>query len=284
MVPVGLAAAWAAKKATGLFAGIVKFFASLTAKQWMIIGAFCLFAFAQYKFYDYSVNHGKALQAAVDKPVIEKLTSERNEADRKYKAYRQGFINWIKATQAAQKQYEADQKVIVDDLEWRLKNAETKKTTKQKELSREIPKYIPTASLRNYDLPLGFIRLYDISLEGQNPEGATNGFLSGSLPIDVEAASGVKLSDAADPIIQNNLECVYRGEVIKAWQEWYPRMKAAYDKAVKTQADTVPEPMPAPPSALMLDTDGGAQVPPTELPTALPLIASVDPIHVDTTQ
>lgn len=277
MVPLALAGGWIVKKATGVFAGIMKFFASLSLRQWILIGGLLLFAFAQYSFFNYAVDKGHkegvAAQKKLDEPIIAQLTKERDDAVDKYKAYRTGFINWVRATNSANEAFKKENQAKVAELEERLKSFEEKKSKQKKELIREIPKFIPVGSLRDYDLPLGFVRLFDISLEGEGAEGTSDGFLSGSIGIDVEAPSGIKLSEAtAEVFIPNNTECVVRGEVIRAWQDWYPSMRKAYEKAVKTQVDTAPEELPPPPHADLLDPTGGSLPPIAQVDTtAVPL-------------
>ena len=62
---------------------------------------------------------------------------------------------------------------------------------------------------------------------------ALDSTLAGSPPGNVDEETSLKASEVAATVAENNAEAVARGEVIDAWQEWYIRNKAIYEKAVK---------------------------------------------------
>lgn len=191
-----------------------------------------------WKFHSWSYERGAAHQLKQDQKVIASLTTERDSWKSKYTAYRTSFETWVARSELARKTLDEQNQATVKALEERLKTAEKKRTT-TRGLVSEIPKYIPATA--DYNLPVGFVRLYNLSIEDEagssTPESNQ---ISESVTLDVGAPSGTTLSTFATYAVDNNAEAVYRGQVIRAWQDWYIESKTQFDKAQQEAADSIP--------------------------------------------
>lgn len=115
---------------------------------------------------------------------------------------------------------------VKEDLGKRLIEAEYRANhTKTKEVIR----YVNAKADAACTVPAGFVRLHNESANPDTPFEAAP--VPGSGSANDEAPSGVALSGVATVIRDNYAECTERGEVIKVWQDWYSKSKAAYDKA-----------------------------------------------------
>lgn len=77
---------------------------------------------------------------------------------------------------------------------------------------KEIPVALPPAVDRDYPLPAGFVRLYNLSIGAPDISGAT---------AESDAApSPIAISSAAHVIFPNNGECVADRERLTALQDW----------------------------------------------------------------
>lgn len=115
------------------------------------------------------------------------------------------------------------QDAVVKDLEDRLKKA-LDKPAQIKTITKEVVKYVTKKADEQCVLTAGFEWMHNAALDST---------LAGSPPGDVDQATSLKASEVAATVAENNAECVARGEVIDAWQDWYVRNKAIYEKAVK---------------------------------------------------
>ena len=129
-----------------------------------------------------------------------------------------------KAYLAAAEESDRLSDIVFADMHEQLMEANARKD-KVRIIVKEVNRYVTEKSDATVVIPRGFVWLHNASLAGQNPAVAE------SEPGDVDAPSGVKLSDVAAVTASNNAECVYRGEVITLWQEWYHRQKVIHDDA-----------------------------------------------------
>lgn len=119
---------------------------------------------------------------------------------------------------------ESDQ--LITDLIVKLEKAETKKQ-EIKYIVKEVPKYVTEKADAQCTITNGFVWMFNYSLSGEVAGVAE------SRPGDVDAPSDVKASEVAATAADNNSECVQRGKIIEAWQEWYRREKTIYENAKK---------------------------------------------------
>ncbi len=210
------------------------------------------------------IERGMAKQREIDAPKIAALEEDRDKWKGKYESYRTSFKTWVYRSELARLNLAKQNEALVAGLEQRLSDAK-KRQKATRGLVHEIPRYVPATV--DVDLPVGFVRLYNVSIEGESPAGSPeqNG-ISESVTLDVGAPSGVTLSTFAGYAVENNAECVFRGEVIRAWQEWYPKTKEQFDRVQQEAADAIPRvPMDAPdqpPAPPQPTSDAGTSVSP----------------------
>lgn len=150
----------------------------------------------------WAYHHGKAnVQAEWDK--TEKARKEKAET--------------------AAKQQKAEQDKIVADLKEELRLSK-EQTEKVKVIIKEVPKYVTQKADAACTFTRGFEWVYNVPLDPG---------LAGSPPGDVDAPTTLKASEVAAVSAENNAECVERGKIIDAWQEWYTRSRDAFLKAKK---------------------------------------------------
>lgn len=125
--------------------------------------------------------------------------------------------------EAAAKTAKEEQGKVVEDLEKRLKIA-LDKPAQIKTITKEVVKYVTKKADDQCVLTAGFEWVHNAALDSS---------LAGSPPGDVDQATSLKASEVAATVAENNAEAVARGELIEAWQDWYTRNKAIYEKAVQ---------------------------------------------------
>lgn len=125
--------------------------------------------------------------------------------------------------ETAAKEQKAEQDKIVADLKEELRLAREQKE-KVKVIIKEVPKYVTAKADAACTFTRGFEWVYNLPLDPG---------LAGSPPGDVDEATSLKASEVAAIAADNNAECVERGKVIDAWQEWYTRSRDAFLKAKK---------------------------------------------------
>lgn len=123
--------------------------------------------------------------------------------------------------EAAAKLQKAEQDAIVKDLTSKLKEAENRKAEVQV-VVKEVTKYVTKQADDKCTFTAGFEWMYNLPLDPG---------LAGSEPADVDQETSLKASEVAAIAAENNAECVARGQVIEAWQEWYGRSRSAFLKA-----------------------------------------------------
>ena len=135
------------------------------------------------------------------------------------------------ADRAAEYQ-EQEQATIIGGLRAALEQALQQKQ-QTITIVKEVTKYVTVEADAHCVIPRGFVWLHDKSLAGENPD------VPGSDPGDVDAATDFKLSEVATVTGNNNAECVARGQIIKAWQDWYAKEKRTFEKAQSMIRDAV---------------------------------------------
>jgi hypothetical protein len=207
----------------------------LTLRNIGILIALLAIAYGQYRFYNWAQDR----QYKEDKVVIDRVTGERDRLQTKYNTYRGAFKTWVKRSETARLALARANAQTIAEIEQRLQASEKKRSKLQEDLKHAIPKYIPPAV--DYTLPAGFVRLWNISLEGEpGVPAAGSGGISESLGFDAQAPSGLTLSSFSVIGVENNQECVARGEVIREWQGWYYKSRDQFTKAQQDSANAIP--------------------------------------------
>jgi hypothetical protein len=166
-----------------------------------------------------------------------------------WKGYGQAEAKLVAEERAAHAQalkgLQSDQKAIVEDLGKKLDAAEAR-ARKNHITPTEVVRYVSAKSDAAFHLPFGFLRLHNAAAGRDQGAPEASAVPRGGWP-DADAASDTALSTVGATIADNYAECTARGEVIRAWQDWYPRMKSAWDRAVQVQL-AAPDTMPAAPT------------------------------------
>ena len=242
----------------GFLAGgaVVKFVKSLITPRNIVIFVVSLAVlYGGYRGYNWIYDRGAAHQLAADNKTIERLTKERNKAVDDKNTYVAAYNDWVRTTKDAQAQFMREQGVLIKNLSDQLADANKRAADKQKVIYRDVPKYIPAEVDAVVHLPLGFVRLYSESLQGEAASDAALGPISFGEQGNAGAASGVTLSSFAGLASWNNVECVRRGRLLGAWQYWYGQSRDQFTRAQQAQFDSIPkvtedgpptEPLPAP--------------------------------------
>lgn len=190
--------AWAAFKASG----IVKF---IFSKEGLI--TLVLLALVGSHIWAYQAGKSNERAAWVQKE-NKRLAEEKAKKERE---------------EAAAKTAKEEQGKVVEDLEKKLKVA-LDKPAQIKTITKEVVKYVTKKADDQCVLTTGFEWMHNAALDST---------LAGSPPGNVDEATSLKASEVAATVAENNAEAVARGELIEAWQEWYIRNKAIYEKAVE---------------------------------------------------
>ena len=233
----------------------------LTLKNIAIFIGILFVMWSLWKVYDWTIERGMAKQRDIDAPKIAALEKDRDKWKGKYETYRTSFKTWVYRSEMARLNLKKQNEELITGLEQRLSDAK-KRQKATRGLIHEIPHYIPATA--DVNLSIGFIRLYNLSIEGETgPGSAESNRISESVTLDVGAPSGVALSTFAEYAVDNNAECVFRGEVIRAWQEWYPKTKEQFHRAQQEAADSIPRvPTDAPDAPPTTDTNTPDVMPP----------------------
>lgn len=110
---------------------------------------------------------------------------------------------------------------IVADLEKQIEDLK-KAEPIIKTIIKEVPKYVTKKADSQCVLTSGFEWVYNESLEAAP--------VADSAPRDVDAPTGLKISEVASTSASNNAECTARGKIIDLWQEWYLKNQKAYEE------------------------------------------------------
>lgn len=197
-------------------------------------------AFAIWSFHSWSFERGALAKEKELAPTIAKIEKERDDAKAELTKYKASYEKWInEQTEYVEKlQLEHERQLAASNA--KLVEQENKTKLKEREIN-EIRKLIPVNSPADLNLPIGFVQLYNMSISAGTAEAAAQSGLPGGISGSVETPSGVKLSEFAETVKRNNLECVQRGVIIELWQNWY---KGLSSKTPDTHAQLTNHPVP----------------------------------------
>ncbi len=232
---------------------VVKTFVKgMTLRQWLYVLLAVAALLGMWRFYAFAYERGQQAQHRVDAKILKDTNDKLASAESLLSTYRGAYKSWLNQSETAEKKLQSENKILSSRLDTALKNASKIASAKQKVLIREIPKFIPAAV--DVSVPAGFVRLYDHALL-PTASARQDGELSFGTGFDAAAPSGLTLSGIAPVLIENNAECVVRGEVIEAWQTWYKTNKASFEelnKAQQSESGTLNTPITPPSEKAML--------------------------------
>lgn len=211
----------------------------LNPKNWLYVLGAALVIYGAVKLGTFIYDRGIAHQTKVMQPQIDAAVKAASDAVASEAAYRGEYNNWMTNSKKAKDQFIAEQGKLIDDLQRDLKAERDRKAETEVRI-REIVKYIPAEVDGSVILPLGAVRLYADALQGKAANDAALGPISFGPAGNVGQPSGVTLSQFVSTASENAAQCVQDRAVLRSWQTWYPKVKAAYDQAIKVQHDTAP--------------------------------------------
>lgn len=214
-------------------------FSKLTLRNILYLILLVFAIYGGWKTYNWIYDRGASAQAAIDKPIIDGAVKTRDEAVATKNEYVAAYNKHVAETKEANARLKADNEATVKKLSDRLAKAEADAKRKQGLLDA-IPKYIPPSA--DPVLPVGFVSLWNLSLEGSAPgaDASVHG-ISGGPGEGNGAPSGITLSEYAYQVgIPNNVEAVQRGVIIRSWQTWYEETKQQFTEAQRKKAEAIP--------------------------------------------
>lgn len=207
-----------------MFKGAIKFFTSKLGVAVIFAAAilFCAWriyaAGAASTLEDANKKVAKAEKNA--KAQVDEVQKKLDEVQKKLDALEKEKTDWREGMALAVAEAKAEQDETLDRMQKRLDELQKQKNA-VKTIVKEVPIYVTEKANSQCALTDGFVWLYDSTLQA--------GAVPRSRPEDVDRASKIALSDFAYVASENNSECSERGEIIRLWQEWYARSKAAHD-------------------------------------------------------
>lgn len=211
----------------------------LNPKNWLYVLGAAALIYGAVKLCTFIYDRGIQHQTKVMQPQIDAAVKAASDAIASEAAYRGEYNNWMTNSKKAKDQFIAEQGKVIDDLQRDLKAERDRKAETEVRI-REIVKYIPAEVDGSVVLPLGAVRLYADALQGKAANDAALGPISFGAAGNVGSPSGVTLSQFVSAASENAAQCVQDRAVLRSWQIWYPKVKAAYDQAIKVQHDTAP--------------------------------------------
>jgi hypothetical protein len=176
---------------------------------------------AVWLYGQYQYREGKADATAVFQKELadyeQRLKDLRNEEDR-----------------ARQRLVFSNDKTLTE-LSSKLDAAEAR-SEKTKIVVQEVTKYVTPKADAACNVPVGAIRVLDTSTAAER-SGEAPGIPEGQSE-DVDAPSGIALSAVTGIVADNLRECVVRGEVIRAWQDWYDKSSKDWETYRSTIGET----------------------------------------------
>lgn len=225
--------------------GFSKILGKITFKGVMIFLAIVAVLLCGWGTYNWIHDRGAASRDGE----VKTLTDDRDKAVSQYQKYKGEYEEWVRTTKNAKEQFIREQAATIDQLEKDLETARAS-STKKEVIYRDVTKYIPAQLGDTTFMPVGFVRLWNDSLEGSGSGEASpgNGISFGSFGADGNPSS-VTLSEFSKVAGWNNDEAVQRGVIIRSWQKWYRDTKHNFDEAQRKAAEAIPqipEEQPAP--------------------------------------
>lgn len=209
----------------------------LKAAGYLVLAVFV--GYWGYRGYDWVYERGASHQLSIDQKKIDtltadnkELTTERDGAIKDRDHYIATYNQFVKETKSAREQAEKDHQAALAALTKNLDTAHRNITKLKGELKDAIAQYVTPKMDDEYTVPLGFVSLYNQSIQAPTTGSGTYLAVPGSPGFLADAPSGIKASYAAGIVVDNNTECVERGKVIAGWQKWYWEHKAIFDKAL----------------------------------------------------
>lgn len=232
----------------------------LNLKTLGVLIVLAVLAYGQYQFYDWAHTRGVTAGVASQAPKIHQLTDELASTKLVLTTTKANLAEWISryntyvATSKQQvadlqAQYAATQKHYDQEL---AKLHATLVAT-QKELLDEAPTYITQTGSSACTVPLGFVQLYNLSL--QDPGTAANAGPTSPASLALadpsrstfDLPSGLSLLDVSRVIVVNNNAAVTNRALVLGWQAWWHSVSASFEEYQKTHPTTA-----SPAQALLL--------------------------------
>ncbi len=230
---------------TGLtWAGVGKKLLSalLNPRTWLYLLLLAVVLYSGYKTYSWIYERGAQSRQQEINTLTEqrdKAIRERNQARAEKAAYAKAWKEFVRNSEEATRQLKEENAATVNRLTARLKTLEKRSQT-TRDLAHEIPQYVTPQADSRCVVPVGFVRLFNESIEGQAGTRSADGPLPEGAGGDAAAPSGLALSQVADAIVYNHDEAVRRGVIIQLWQQWYTESRDQFTKAQQLKADSIP--------------------------------------------
>ncbi len=229
--------------------GFTKILGKITFKGVMIFLAIVVVLLCGWGTYNWIFDRG-AKSRDVE---VTTLTGQKDKAVADYEKYKGEYEEWVRTTKNAKEQFIREQAATIEQLQTDLAKAR-ESSSKKEVIYRDVTKYIPAQIGDTTFMPVGFVRLWNDTLEGSGSGEASpgNGISFGTFGPD-GAASSVTLSEFSKVAGWNNDEAVQRGVIIRSWQKWYTDTKHQFTEAQRKAAEAIPRvpeeqatPSPAP--------------------------------------
>jgi hypothetical protein len=212
----------------------------VSLKGFLILIALCSCSYLGYEGYNWIYNRGAAHQlTAIDQPKIDTAVKAQAKAEADKAAYVQTYNDWITTTNASNAALIAQQKATIDKLQTQANQLPALVQANEK-LKHEITSYISAQVDAACVLPVGFVRLYNSSVQADSPAG-TGTDVPASLAGNDASPSGIACSVMASVLLDNTNEAVIRGKLLGMWQTWYAENSANFNAAAKAKAAAIPK-------------------------------------------
>lgn len=125
----------------------------------------------------------------------------------------------------------------MDSLKRQLNVSEARRRKLEKDLEKEARRLVSPKADGACVVPAGFVSLHDQTIKTDQSASPEASAFPGGGQEDVDAPSGIPLSEVGRTVSLNYQECVDRGDRLRAWQSWYTSTKAAWDAANQVQEE-----------------------------------------------
>lgn len=209
-------------------------------KSLAVLIVLLVLAYGQYRFYDWASTRAYASGVASQTKTIDGLNKELKTTKEDLANTRSSLHEWISRYNS----YVAASTRQVADLQERY--AATQATyTKQlttlqatlaktkKELENATSTYITAFGNAGCTIPVGFVQLYNLSLQetpNAGPTSAASLALARPAFSAYDVPSGLSLSDVARVIVVNNNAAVANRALVLGWQAWWKSVQADFEK------------------------------------------------------
>ena len=190
-------------------------------KVWWLLPTLAAIWFA----YSWAYDRGVASQVTV----IAGLTHDRDVLQKEVTDFKARVVHQNTVYVSAEKDLRAAHAALIAGITSKLNDADNR-AKKVKVITKEVTRYVSTQADANCVIPTGFVRLHNIAASNTHPSSEASGVASGGLS-DVDSPSGTSISSVATTVRDNYASCQDSMSRLRAWQEWYPKAKDAWDKA-----------------------------------------------------